>query len=262
MPRAFSTKSGETILSEISQYTALPPEEYMAGVSAYFSHPGDQAVISRAFEAVFSGQPCCYDARMKTGDQDFTWCRLHVMPIFEAGRPSRMIGTISNAQETHNRINALESAAYRDSFTGLYAKHRIKELTDMILAENPMRRCSMAVIDLDHFKRVNDVYGHMAGDEVLLAVAENLRHTCRKPDIVARFGGDEFVVLMVDCDQEEARKRCEALLGGADNGYGVTKSIGLAQRMPEDLDFDSLFRKADTALYQAKAARNCYRIFK
>ena len=74
-------KSGEQILREIECYASLPQEEYQKGVTEYFSHPGDKAVVDKAFEAIGNGHSYTYEARMKAGDQEYTWCRLNVAPV-------------------------------------------------------------------------------------------------------------------------------------------------------------------------------------
>ena len=93
-------KSGEQILKEIECYASLPPEEYQKGVTEYFSHPGDKAVVDKAFEAIGNGHSYTYEARMKAGDQEYTWCRLNVAPVTENDVPVKMVGIISNIQLT------------------------------------------------------------------------------------------------------------------------------------------------------------------
>ena len=254
-------KSGEQILREIECYVSLPQEEYQKGVTEYFCHPGDKAVVDKAFEAIGNGHSYTYEARMKAGDQEYTWCRLNVAPVMENDVPVKMVGIISNIQLTREKMDSLKTAVYQDPYTKLLTKTRLKELTDLVLGEKPFAPCVMLAIDLDHFKSVNDTYGHTTGDEVLFSVAAHLKSLFRKTDIVSRFGGDEFAVLMVDCELEAAERKVRQFLSEKDNAYGVTKSVGIAARKSEDMDFESLFRKADKALYLAKRTRNTYHIF-
>ena len=260
-PEAIFGKNEQTILREIEPFCALPEKEYQEKISEYFSHPDDAETINRAFQAVFSGSSYVYEARMKAGDSAFNWCLLHVTPVFENGAVRTMVGVISNIQNTKEKLLKLEDSVQLDSFTGLCSKQRFIELTDMILSENPERRCAMLVIDLDHFKAVNDTYGHMCGDEILLAISGHIRSLFRKSDIVARFGGDEFVILMLDADSDAAVGRATKFLHQPDNRFGVTKSVGIALRTPEDTGFRSLFQKADQALYTAKETRDTYVVY-
>ena len=120
----------------------------------------------------------------------------------------------------------------------------------------------MMIIDLDYFKSVNDHHGHMAGDEVLLSFSQHLSSCVRKKDIVARFGGDEFVLLLLDVTSIEiGRHKAEEILRLQDNSYGITKSIGIAMFPDMGRTYDELFRKADKALYKAKQKRNAYCIY-
>jgi diguanylate cyclase len=121
------------------------------------------------------------------------------------------------------------------------------------------RPLALAVWDIDHFKAINDKYGHKAGDKVLFAVAQLLRKQLRNTDFVARIGGEEFVTLLPGADVEQAKKLCEEMrrkLGQVGFHFGgtpvkITASVGISQIQNEDTP-DSLFERADQALYRAK----------
>jgi len=114
----------------------------------------------------------------------------------------------------------------------------------------------LAVVDLDRFKQINDRHGHAVGDRALIQLAEIMRSDMRGSDIVARYGGDEFVIILPDASLEFARKRLEALREKVRNstavaGERLTVSMGLAESRPEDT-FESWFERADVALLSAK----------
>ena len=119
---------------------------------------------------------------------------------------------------------------------------------------------SLAVIDIDHFKRINDGFGHAAGDKVLIAVAQQIREAIRRTDRVSRYGGEEFVVLLPETDLRAAFRALDKVRDVIANcqfqykeeRVPVTISIGIAQFSEEDT-FDSVFERADAALYQAKS---------
>ncbi|KAF0231037.1 MAG: two-component system cell cycle response [Beijerinckiaceae bacterium] len=130
---------------------------------------------------------------------------------------------------------------------------------------------SLLVLDLDHFKQINDRHGHDAGDDVLRDCAERLRHAVRSIDIVARFGGEEFVVVMPDTEPFAAQRVAERIrasietvafsVSGGTKSVTVTASIGVATTSVPGQDGDALFKLADAALYDAKRdGRNCVRI--
>ncbi|MGK0674360.1 MAG: diguanylate cyclase [Halothiobacillaceae bacterium] len=167
------------------------------------------------------------------------------------------------AQRMFERVEAQErrmrELAVTDQLTGLGNRHLFFELATRYLAraEREGRAMCILVADIDHFKQVNDQHGHAMGDKVLRAVGDILRRSFRKGDLVARFGGEEFVFLLPNCSAENAlakaekiRRDCELLDVG---GVRLTISIGVACFDPGDPEsLDNLFGRADKALYEAK----------
>ena len=163
-------------------------------------------------------------------------------------------------------------ALERDYLTGVLTKAEITKLAISAVDEKKTANITLAIIDIDYFKKVNDVYGHMKGDEVLKKVASIIKREVRDEGLVGRFGGDEFLVLFYDAyDMECMRERLRSIRTGvaassitADNGekISLTLSIGCAA-YPKDADnYEDLFFLADFALYRAKEkGRNRYIIF-
>ncbi len=155
----------------------------------------------------------------------------------------------------------LAEHAATDSLTGLSNRRHIEPQLagETARARRHQATFSVLMADLDHFKRVNDRYGHDAGDEVLREVARRLREMLRTEDRPARWGGEEFLVLLTDTELDQAEIVAEKLRAGiADtpievNGHSIdmTISIGVAQHQGEDDPLD-LIRRADQALYRAK----------
>ena len=155
----------------------------------------------------------------------------------------------------------LETQARRDPLTGLLNRREILRLAEqeMLRARRQSGSLTLLMLDLDHFKSVNDQFGHPAGDEVLRHVAHLMTHAIRQTDHVARFGGEEFVVLLPDTSESNAIHLAEKLRQKlaetpvASLGISVTASIGLACMAAEStLSVDALLQHADDALYQAK----------
>jgi diguanylate cyclase (GGDEF)-like protein len=160
------------------------------------------------------------------------------------------------------RSRQLSDALDRDSLTGLLKHSRIKEQVDMELsrAVRTQENLSVVMLDLDHFKRINDTYGHSAGDKVIKAIAHLLRQRVRKTDAVGRYGGEEFVIVLPRCSCEEAlvlmedvRQRfCDITFAADQRNYNVTLSAGIASYRPGVERAEQLLQEADAALYRAK----------
>ncbi len=161
-------------------------------------------------------------------------------------------------QLKRERKRLLEMAT-KDSLTTLYNRHFLLETAQCKFAEAYRHKypLSMMVLDIDHFKKINDTLGHDGGDKVLKAIAAVLKKHFREEDIVARIGGEEFVVMLAHSDEkntfaraEELRKSIEAL---KPVGWKTTVSIGTTTlNLHEKETFDDLFNRADKALYTSK----------
>jgi len=160
------------------------------------------------------------------------------------------------------RSRQLSDALDRDSLTGLLKHSRIKEQVDVELsrAVRNNENLSLVMLDLDHFKQVNDTYGHPAGDKVIKAVAHLLRQRLRKTDAVGRYGGEEFVAILPRCSREEAqvlmedvRQRLRDITFGVDQrSFNVTLSAGIAAYRPGIERAEQMLQEADALLYRAK----------
>lgn len=156
----------------------------------------------------------------------------------------------------------LQAAARTDSKTGLLnaAAWQREADTEIVRARRSGDTLALLIIDIDHFKRVNDAHGHLVGDQVLAAVADMLRRELRESDVVGRFGGEEFVVLLPGADVEEARQVAERLRAHIghmaipvdDILIRITISAGVALMSIHGDDLIDLLAAADLALYRAK----------
>jgi len=172
---------------------------------------------------------------------------------------------IENAKLRIERDEAL-SAALIDVGTGLFNKRHFDQTLNVEfsrMARGQNGPLSLLMIDLDHFKRINDEHGHIAGDKVLAKVAEVIRANVRENDIVCRFGGEEIVVVMPAAETKDAivcAERLRAAIATARqpvDGLKVTASIGVATATALDVPLD-LLDAADKAVYEAKGSgRNC-----
>jgi diguanylate cyclase (GGDEF)-like protein len=167
------------------------------------------------------------------------------------------------ALDAHANVAELALAEFRASTDGLTGLPNKRAVTDTIKrmtaqAARSLTPLSAIALDLDHFKQINDTFGHGAGDDVLAAVGATLAETVRRSDFVARNGGEEFIVLLPDTDLESAAIVADKLRSaiGAISVPGVerrlTASLGLASIPQHAADADQLARAADRALYLAK----------
>jgi diguanylate cyclase (GGDEF)-like protein/PAS domain S-box-containing protein len=170
-------------------------------------------------------------------------------------------------EETRNQIARL---AYHDMLTGLPNRAHLRELTEQAIKDCPAdQRLALIFIDLDHFKDVNDTLGHAVGDELLVGVTQRLMGQTRPGDVLSRLGGDEFILMLSNCDAEGAtmiaRRITDVLaapmrLGG--RTVQVSASMGISVYPDNATDIDSLMKHADAAMYKAKkAGRSTHRVF-
>lgn len=166
------------------------------------------------------------------------------------------------AQAERERATELARHASQDALTGLGNRRHLDEQLPQLLVQAQARQQDMAlaIVDLDHFKQVNDRHGHRVGDQVLVQLAQMLRENTRSGDLIARIGGEEFLLALPQTDLVRATEVCERLRDSVQahdwanlaEGLAVTVSIGLAQAPPYDAP--GLFDHADRALYRAKQA--------
>jgi diguanylate cyclase (GGDEF)-like protein len=169
-------------------------------------------------------------------------------------------------------MDRLRAAALHDGLTGLFNRRFLREALPSLQAASTRRGepLCLLMLDLDHFKAVNDCHGHLVGDKTLRAVADVLRNQSRRSDLVSRYGGEEFAVLCPTTDGPTGLQVAERLreaiasLGAEQLGHPgpQTVSIGIAVQTEQDFSAEALVDRADVALYQAKhAGRNQTRLW-
>lgn len=172
---------------------------------------------------------------------------------------SVITGTMINVSEWKNEVNRWKEKATRDALTGLYNREYYEHTVQTQLEQKSFTGAALIFIDVDDFKRVNDTFGHMFGDNVLCYVAKQILGVFRHSDVVARYGGDEFVVFAPSIQREVLVDRLQRLCNafkfpyrGESVDYKVSVTLGAAMYPDDGMDYSTLLNHADCALYEAK----------
>ncbi len=222
----------------------------------------DRGRFDRALADVLADAPVG-DLELALADGDERYCRLSVRALTDgAGSVTGAIGCLQDITDSRTLRHQLEVRATTDALTGSLNRAAGElALRQAVEAVTPDRGLALAFIDLDDFKQVNDRLGHAAGDQVLVAVADRLRDATRLLDLVARFGGDEFLVICPSVESESAaalvgRRLAEAVHGDVPTtagAVGLVGSVGVAWTGVRS-EGNALVAAADRAMYDAKSS--------
>lgn len=204
---------------------------------------------------------CGLNVRGKT-----RWTRLVCQVIFSEDEVPQYRGLIGKAMDIHeerNKVLTLEYRAAHDALTSLLNADYGRSQIQSILDAEPDGKYILSVIDLDHFKNLNDSRGHLFGNQVLCFVAEQLRQSVNSGDVIARFGGDEIILFQrYEDDAEPVVKLVFSNLSTTYEDYYVSVSMGAATTETVGRNYSSLFHAADQALYAVKQeGRGMYRLY-
>lgn len=260
-------------LQDMLGYTADELRGFSFGELSYSE---DRVRSQQRFGELVAGERASYQIEKRFVRKDGTdlWANVTVTSLRESEAPPEFfIGTIENITERKRLQEQLEYNAFHDSLTGLFNRSLFENrLAHARSARNDAkRRLTVLFIDLDDFKGINDSHGHAAGDQMLIAVAGRLRHAFRPTDTIARFGGDEFAVLLGEAaGAKEVRSIATRTLESlrAPFGLGTTEvfiraSMGVATTTAGSGNDEELVRNADTALRVSKGkGKGRYEVFR
>lgn len=191
---------------------------------------------------------------------EYVWHRTYYKSILGInGKVIRILGKTSNINSEMLEKSKMTEQLKQDSLTGIRNKAAVRDEIERLLAEQKAGIHAALLIDIDNFKMINDSFGHMFGDKVLITVAQKLLGLFCSTDIVGRIGGDEFFVFMKYTDTEQVREKAEQLCESIKQIYRgdagevtISCSVGIALYNKDGADYTTLFQKADSAMYQAK----------
>jgi diguanylate cyclase (GGDEF)-like protein/PAS domain S-box-containing protein len=231
-----------------------------------FTHPDDVRAAQPHRARLELGIVDSYriDQRYRRRDGEYVWARTRVSSTEDDG-VMLAITHIEDVTEQRRAAEQLRYAARHDELTGLPNRSYLMHLLHDRLATAEVDSVAVLFVDLDHFKTVNDSLGHEIGDQLLQVVSERLRSALREGDVLARFGGDEFIIVMrgepIDV-ADRLRKAVHVPVVVGDHELFVTASIGYSSNYEAGMSPNDLLRDADAAMYRAKArGRDCVEAF-
>ncbi|NOG32464.1 diguanylate cyclase [Halomonas sp. TBZ9] len=259
--------NSERLLENIGFYSDDP--ELPASASQWMEriHPDDQSAFHQALNEHFENQAkryqCEFRLQHKKGHWVWQFASGHVVSWDSHGKPERMVGIQQDISERKAMEEQLRDLAMHDSLTGLLNRRSFMNAMNSEYGRVKRHKnysASILMLDIDHFKKVNDTYGHAIGDELLKAFATTIADELRENDIFGRLGGEEFAILLPDTPAEGAmqvaekvRASIEAMQVDTDGqALGITTSIGVDKLRAADNRPDGALARADTALYTAK----------
>lgn len=209
--------------------------------------------------------------RRKNGEIYPEWLSINVLKD-KFGAITHYVGMFSDISERKAAEESIKFLAHHDPLTGLPNRNLLVDRVNIALANANRKQENLALLlfDLDHFKQVNDCFGHQMGDELLIKIGEIIKSLFRANDTVCRLGGDEFVVVLTNNSGKEiAQRAAEYLLKNItpdltinDQEMGVSPSIGIAIYPEDGTDLEMLLKHADSAMYASKRkGGNCFNFF-
>jgi diguanylate cyclase (GGDEF)-like protein/PAS domain S-box-containing protein len=226
-----------------------------------FVHPDDVTASKEAVARPHLGETVIdFENRQRTKSGDYRWIQWRSTALLDDGR---IYFTGRDVTQRRAAEEQLRTLAMTDGLTGLFNRNFFDDRfqREMKRAQRYKRHLSLVMFDLDHFKTINDGYGHGVGDEVLRQVARSAASQLRETDVLARYGGEEFVVLLPELTYGEALAVAEKLrstirssrIPVEEETLKCTASFGVSSMLSDDKDFRNILDRADKGLYEAKA---------
>jgi diguanylate cyclase (GGDEF)-like protein/PAS domain S-box-containing protein len=263
----FLNSAAETIYGRTVDEFFNVPQLWLKAV-----HPDDMDIALEMDKQVRAVGSAATEIRIIRPNGDVRWIHNQAWSVSDDhGKVVRLDGVVSDITERKEAESHIQHLAYYDVLTGLPNRTLLYDRVSQAINLAVRNHTQMVLIflDLDHFKNINDTLGHRIGDQLLNKAAQRMKSTVREEDTVARPGGDEFILTLIDTDNDGAAHVAEKILAAMSQPFKidehelvVTASIGIAVYPNDGKDFHVLAQCADAAMYRAKQeGRNCYRFF-
>jgi diguanylate cyclase (GGDEF)-like protein/PAS domain S-box-containing protein len=245
----------------VTSFTAYDPKDFIETTDLWFTHihPDDLSKVSEGMDILFDKGVHTYEYRWCKADGTYIWIQDSLKLIHDADeRPDYMVGMWQDITERKHIEEEISLMATTDALTGIANRRELNRQLEKEIERSKRYGVPLSLImyDIDYFKRVNDTFGHDAGDRVLQTLTALVKSNIRTVDIVARWGGEEFMILMPQSDAEAAGDAAEKLrqkivehpfeqVGNLTVSFGVTA-------FTSDDDLNVFLKRVDDALYHAK----------
>ncbi len=236
-------------------------------------HPDDWGIYLELCDELRHGKGIIEaEIRVKGKMNEYIWCQLMGKTIYDDDKiPVRIIGKLVNIDTQKRELEAMEYKATRDPLTGVYNKEITIKKIDKFISGSKDGLHVLMFIDFDDFKKINDTYGHLQGDKVLIHVIGSIRERFHDGEIIGRIGGDEFVVFIgnitdideVLCKAKQLKEALDTVFVYNNQSIKISASIGIAIYPEAGLHYEQLLFHADQALYEVKEkGKNNFLVYK
>jgi len=242
--------------------TGYKPEDYESNPYLWHSmiYPDDKMIVENSIKEILKG--CAVppiEHRIIRQNGSLVWIRDTIVPYYdENGILIKYDGLIEDITERKQLENKLERLATIDELTQVYNRTKFQEVikSELERAKRYNHPLSMLMFDIDHFKAINDTYGHSVGDYVLQTLAQIAKENLREIDYLVRWGGEEFIIIAPETDLGRAKALAERIRTAIENyrfdqAGKITISFGVTEFKESDTE-DTFIRRADDAMYKAK----------
>lgn len=247
-------------------------EEFIGKHFTYNIHPDDKSLLEKTILHAIKGTPGRIHIRKKHSIKGWVWFDFKATPVFN--EDNDFFYTVCVSSDIQSQIDyesELKHLAFHDSMTNLPNRRYLKDFLNKSLEDyqhDKINGLVVGMMDIDHFKSINDEMGHDIGDAVIIEFGKRIRKKIRDNDLIGRLGGDEFVIVLPNIQEleigsivESIQKAIQEPWSIGDKTFNLTASIGIASVPKENLSSSSVLKMADVALYEAKeAGRDTYKV--